>query len=352
MSYPEILFDCERMRRPYTGKWAFCKELATRLAAEAAKHQHSFGLYLPEVAEPFCPEVPHVEFKRYHKWIMPHDSNLKLFHSTTPLSRYYPKDGKVKIITTVHDLNYLHYELSKKEYDWHDKRTLNAIRRSDRIVTISEDARRDILEHYGDPGKPIDVIYNGLNTYSGSVQAPEKKPEGKFILSVCRITLSKNLQTLPALLEGNDYRLVIVGKDLKDGQLEQIFAEAKRYGVEDRLIYTGPVSEAEKYWYLQNCEAFLFPSLAEGFGLPVLEALQYGKPVFCSDRTSLPEIGQDLVYYFNHDFEPRAMQEEFRQGMEKSLREPLSMDIINKHLAKFSWEKAAEKYFNIYLKTL
>jgi glycosyltransferase involved in cell wall biosynthesis len=352
MYYPEILFDCERMRRPFTGKYAFCRELALRLADESKKHSCSFGLYLPEVAEPFCPELPHVGFKRFHKWVMPHDRNLKVFHSTTPLSRYYPKDRRVSIITTVHDLNYLHYEVSKKEFEWHDRRTLNAIRRSDRIVTISEDAKRDILAHYGDPGKPIDVIYNGLNTFSGDIQAPERIPEGKFLFSVCRITRSKNLHTLPALLEGNDYKLFIAGKDIKDGHLGQIFEEARRWGTADRLIYTGPVSEGVKHWYLQNCEAFLFPSLAEGFGLPVLEALQYGKPVFCSDRTSLPEIGGDLVFYFNHGFEPRAMQDEFRRGMDDFRRNPPGEERIKAHLAGFSWEKAAKEYFELYLKSL
>ena len=78
----------------------------------------------------------------------------------------------------------------------------------------------------------------------------------------------------------------------------------------------GPISEAEKSWYYRTCYAFAFPSLSEGFGLPVAEAMSVGKPLFLSDRTALPEIGRDIAFYFR-DFNEHRMQHVFRRGMEK-----------------------------------
>jgi glycosyltransferase involved in cell wall biosynthesis len=95
---------------------------------------------------------------------------------------------------------------------------------------------------------------------------------------------------------------------------KEVMEAAKKFGVEDRVKLIGPATEEEKYWYYKNCEAFLFPSYAEGFGLPVIEAMYHGKPVFISDKTSLPEVGGDAAYYFRN-FEPEYMQEVFKEGM-------------------------------------
>jgi glycosyltransferase involved in cell wall biosynthesis len=130
----------------------------------------------------------------------------------------------------------------------------------------------------------------------------------------------------------------------------KIIEEAKRLGVADRIFFAGPVSEAEKYWYLQQCAAFVFPSLSEGFGLPVIEAMHFGKPVLLSRATSLPEIGGSAAYYFD-SFEPahmsglaaKAVQDVARNGKEAA---------IQQWAAQFSWEAAAREYCALYSRLL
>ncbi len=116
--------------------------------------------------------------------------------------------------------------------------------------------------------------------------------------------------------------------------------------VSDRLHVLGPVNEAEKAWYLSNCMAFVHPSLAEGFGFPVVEAMTIGKPVFLSNKTSLPEVGGDVCFYFS-SFEQDHMQQGFREGMECFKINGLS-EKIKERGKIFNWEKSAEKYLEVY----
>ena len=111
----------------------------------------------------------------------------------------------------------------------------------------------------------------------------------------------------------------------------------------------GPAIEyfdGEKYWYYKHCEAFLFPSYAEGFGLPVIEAMYHGKPAFISDKTSLPEVGGDAAYYFR-SFDPDSMQQVFKKGIEDYLLADPS-EKIKQQAAKFNWDVCASEYIEVY----
>jgi glycosyltransferase involved in cell wall biosynthesis len=114
-------------------------------------------------------------------------------------------------------------------------------------------------------------------------------------------------------------------------------------------LTAGPVmlySEADKAWYLHHCLAFMLPSLAEGFGAPVVEAMKFGKPLFLSNRTSLPEIGSDVAFYFNN-FDPEHMHQVFYDGMFAYQQNGLEKKIIARG-NDFNWEEKAKEYINIY----
>jgi len=110
------------------------------------------------------------------------------------------------------------------------------------------------------------------------------------------------------------------------------------------------VTNGEKSWYYKNCLAFVFPSIGEGFGLPVLEAMYFGKPVFLSSATSLPEVGGKVAYYFDN-FEPPQMKNVFEKGMQHYNSEHPEQAIIER-AKNFSWEKAADEYLDVYRKFL
>ena len=112
---------------------------------------------------------------------------------------------------------------------------------------------------------------------------------------------------------------------------------------------TGPIKEEEKYWYLQHCIAFAFPSLAEGFGLPVIEAMHFGKPVLLSTHTSLPEIGGDLASYFQN-FEPKHMEEVAMKAIQNHTEN--KSKAYQQWAHQFNWDIAAKKYPELYRKDL
>jgi len=116
-------------------------------------------------------------------------------------------------------------------------------------------------------------------------------------------------------------------------------------GVEKQLHLIGIINDSDKYWLLKNCNSFAFPSLAEGFGLPVIEAMSLGKPVFLSHLTSLPEVGGPEAYYWK-SFEPSSMIDVYQSGMKTYDELKAAREI--EWAAQFSWSKAAESYLNLY----
>jgi len=139
---------------------------------------------------------------------------------------------------------------------------------------------------------------------------------------------------------------VVAGRLDEPDYITKMQQLASDMGVSDRLRLTGPVSEADKAWYLRNCLAFVHPSLAEGFGAPVVEAMIFGKPLFLSNRTSLPEIGGDVAFYFS-SFDGEHMQQVFASGMQRYQSTDLSAALIKRAL-QFDWDKNAAQYIQVY----
>jgi len=111
------------------------------------------------------------------------------------------------------------------------------------------------------------------------------------------------------------------------------------------------IDDAHKAWAYAHCAGFLFPSLTEGFGLPPIEAMHFGKPVFLARRTSLPEIGGDAADYFD-DFEPASMRRVVERGLARDAREPQRADAVRRHAARFDWDHAAAAYLALYARLL
>jgi glycosyltransferase involved in cell wall biosynthesis len=107
------------------------------------------------------------------------------------------------------------------------------------------------------------------------------------------------------------------------------------------------VSDGERQWLYEHCEAFLFPSLSEGFGFPVLEAMQAGRPVFMARATSLPEIAGDAGFYFD-SFAPDAMAAVFTAGLEAWAADPAGPERVRRHAAGYSWATTAARYADLY----
>ena len=149
------------------------------------------------------------------------------------------------------------------------------------------------------------------------------------------------------MLKSFDKHVLVIAGNNKGGYAQQIRHKAASLGVEDRILLPGEITEEEKAWLYNNCEAFLFPSLTEGFGLPIIEAMAFGKPVFISKLTSLPEVGGPHAYYFN-DFQTEHMIEIINSGLKDYQDKPGKREEIKQWANRFSWETAARKYLELY----
>ncbi len=343
-----FVFDCSLMKYPNTGLYEFCDNLARCLAIHSGSRNERMGFYVPgKYVGRWGDKVSYKVLSALHKIYMP-ARDVDVWHAAYQRSRYLPPRG-TRMVLTIHDLNFL-YDKPRFKHAKHLRWVQSRVDRADRIVTISEYARKDVEAHVDLKGKKVDVIYNGLNFFDGDISAPERIPERRFLFSVGTVLPKKNFHVLPSLLKDNDYELIIAGN--KSSYENRIMEEARQYGVEDRVFLTGPVPASEKYWYIKNCSAFLFPSIAEGFGLPVIEAMFYQKPIFLSDHTSLPEIGGAHAFYFDHDFDRELMRRKFDEVMAMFDRGGKEVDRMKAemrtHAASFSWANTAKRYFDIY----
>lgn len=345
---PSIIVDVERMKHPFTGLYFYCKNLAVNLEKyHSDKFDFHFFTY-PKVKFPgFLKKINRSQLDKFYLIKPP---KYKLWHATWQDTKYVPQNH-MKFVYTIHDLNFLYTDKSPAK----KAKLLNAVQekidRADAITVISNFVKEDIEKHLDLKNKKVYVIYNGVevNEYP-NFDSPKYKPKNKFLFTVGTVLYKKHFHVLPRLLVDNDFELVIGGIHPEKSYVEDILKEAEKYGVKDRVHLPGPITDQEKYWYTKNSEAFLFPSISEGFGLPPIEAMRLGKPVFLSTSTSLPEVGGDAAYYFQN-FEAKHMQEVLKNGLTDYYQNNRKQEIIE-WSKQFSWEAATKQYVEVYQRTL
>lgn len=272
-----------------------------------------------------------------------------LWHSVNQNTKVEPK-RKQPYLLTIHDVNFIE-EISSDQNHPRNLRFKEKLARASAITYISEFAKQSTHEHFDIPDIPEHVILNG-NPSAAEIDlsnyTPETPVKGKFLFSLGDFWPRKNFHLLVEMLAHlPDYQLVIAGNhDRAYG--EQVRQAITENQLEGRVVLAGRVSEAEKQYLLKNCEAFLFASLREGFGLPPIEAMKFGKPVFLAHRTSLPEVGGDAAYYW-HELEPKSMANVFEEGMTNfNQNATAKSEVFKNQAAKFDWKRAAAEYISVY----
>jgi glycosyltransferase involved in cell wall biosynthesis len=333
------------MKYPNSGFFSFGKSLGDEIIQQNKGRYKLYYYVHPRATYLFNKMVSLVYLSKIHKLFFPKSKPFALYHFTDQYCRLKPYKVNGKKVLTVHDVNVVH---EQKKADWKVKRDMARIGRNiaacDKIVTISHFVAADVVKYFPEAKDKLSVIYNGADQLElADGHTPAHKPKNKFLFTIGYVGPKKNFHVLPPLLVGNDYELIISG--VETPYKDRIMGTAAKFGVAERVKITGPISEEDKAWYYKNCAAFVFPSIAEGFGLPVIEAMHFGKPVFLSTHTSLPEIGGDAAFYFN-SFEPEEMQKVFEAGMngfDEQMQEK-----VRKHAMQFDWQEAAKQYLAIY----
>jgi glycosyltransferase involved in cell wall biosynthesis len=246
---------------------------------------------------------------------------------------------------TVHDFNFLYAPGQRRRLE---QLLINRLllMRVDTAITISDYVAQDLRRHFGF-NKPIVRIYNGAR--NGSTEAQEAMPglvPGQYLFHLSRMAATKNPQALLDLAAAwPDQPFVLAGP--ASGDSDHVRAEIQRRGLANVQVFND-VSNAQKAWLFAHCKGFLLPSLTEGFGLPLIEAMHHGVPVFASDRTCLPEVGGDCVFYWP-SFEPSAMKQVVQAGL-LAAQAPGFADRLKARAASFNWADCAEQYLQLYLR--
>jgi len=256
----------------------------------------------------------------------------------------------IPYVLTVHDIHFI-TEGSPGIQDKLKAKFRAKLQRASAIVYISEFAKKDTNAHFDVPNIPQYVIHNG-NTITDidipEYYEPKMKVTRPYLFTIGDFSPRKNFQSLVAMLKHlPEYDLVLAGSNSSS------YADELRYKVEtmnlhDRVHIPGKIDDLEKQYYLQHCEAFVFPSLREGFGIPPIEAMRFGKPVFISNNTSLPEIGGTNSFYWDH-YEPEYMANVLMNGLKKYKENTeFYKNWYVERAQSFSWDSTAKLYLQVY----
>jgi len=289
------------------------------------------------------------------------ENKINIFHGPAFFVPSWKPRG-CKYVITVHDLAFIKYPnaftRTTRVYYWlFFKRSL---RLCDKIIAVSFATKDDLVKEYNVPDEKIVVIHSGITdkykwevTKEKSILIAKKyKLPKKYFIFVGSLSPRKNLlKILEALTlyskesEKRETKLVVIGK--KAWLYDAIFKYVKELNLQDKVLFLGYVNEDDMPSLYKNAEALLFPSLYEGFGFPVLEAMACGTPVITSNVSSLPEVAGDAAILVN----PKNV-EEIKEAMIKittdnKLREWL-IKKGKRQVKKFTWEEAAEKTIQVY----
>jgi len=313
-----------------------CKIVPTDLRGPSLK-QH---LILPELCRRFNPDVYH------HP------------HFDMPLWQTVPS------VLTVHDVKYIRHpdyfperSLIKKIYM---KRILAiSLQRSKHVIAVSENTKKDLLDLFNIPEAKITVIHHGLSenialngpSVGDSVVLKKFGVRGRFILFVGERRPHKNIVNLIRAFKillsefGSDFQLVIVGKPYAEyrGSENEVSTE----GISDHVLFTDYLNDHDLRLFYRNAEMLVLPSFYEGFGFPIIEAMELGIPVAGANCTSIPEIIGEAGLLFNpNDIQEMALMMK-RLLKDQKLKERF-VRIGKERVKKFTWDKTARETYRCY----
>lgn len=277
-------------------------------------------------------------------------NNFDVFHPTY-YDPYFLKNSKNKpFVVTFHDM--IHEKFSDQfEVLKSDTKILDNKKRlleySAKVIAISETTKQDIIQFFGVDSEKIEVVYHG-NSFTNSVINYNRIIGEDYILFVGNRSIYKNFNFfvtgISDLLVKNNLKLICAGGGSFTTQELNLL---QSLNIQDRVIFKKIINDDILANYYKHALFFCFPSLYEGFGIPVLEAFACGCPVLLSNGGSLPEIGGDAALYFTPTNEESLLSEANKLLNDELLRKQL-VEKANNRLHKFSWDKSYHDHLKIY----
>jgi glycosyltransferase involved in cell wall biosynthesis len=328
---------------------------------EAATSKGPWGEVMPAVTVP-------VKARNRVQWVLGEQlllprlakqAGVDLLHS---LASTAPLHGRFRRVVTVHDLIYARFPDAHAGIRDLGMRVLvpQAARRSDRVIADSQSTRQDLIEMLGIDAGCIDVVPLGFGSVDQGAPLPGTEVRARFNLGERRVVLSlsakrphKNLMALLGALARMpaEDRPVLVLAGYPTAHEAELQARARSLAVQRDVRFPGWVAPDELEGLWAQAEAFVFPSLYEGFGLPILEAMARGVPVACSNSSSLPEVAGEAALMFDPTSEAQIAASLQRLLGDGALRDRLR-ELGLAQAQSFTWRRTAQLTLASYARAL
>ena len=315
-------------------------------------------------ADNVTPVVVHPQARHPFLWILFFEIGIRKALKKEKIDVFFSPDGwlclgtKVKTVNVIHDLNFVHYpEFSsfwcRKYYQFFFPRFA---RKADAIATVSQFSKDDIVKSYGINPEKIRITYNGIAEDFFEISEEEKDQTRKeltndvpYFVFVGTANKRKNINRILNAFEqfrknGHLAKLVFAGMNKYwDKEMQSVL---KKIQFSDDIVFTGYVSTTELNKIISSSLALLYPSLFEGFGVPILEAFACGIPVITSNVTAMPEVAEDAALLVNP-----LSTEEIISAMEKIYTDKnLCSELSQKgkeRVKHFQWEKSEDELWGM-----
>lgn len=345
------------------GSSEFCYQLLVSLSK--FDKQNNYSIFLPVNPSLDMPKETekwkYVVFQAKKLWtlwglskrFLTGRDGIEVFFSPT---HYLPLKIPCQSVIAILDVSYIYFPQLFKKRDLYQLKLWGrySIKKAKKIITISNSSKNDIIKTYGVKANKIAVIYPGIRKISVNERVLNMNElnkkfgiEGDYILFVGTLQPRKNISKLIeafSKLKKQNLKLVIVGK--KGWLYEDILNAPAKFGISEKVKFLDFVNDEDLPSLYKNALCFVLPSLYEGFGLPVLEAMQYGCPVLTSNVSSLPEAGGDGAIYFDPQNADDIAQKIEEVISNKNLREEMVKKGYNQ-VKKFSWKKTAKETLKV-----
>lgn len=293
-------------------------------------------------------------------WALPNylkKNPVDIFHTQYIAPLWLPKN--TKLVLTIHDISFNFFPECVKKTDLFFLKTLlpRSIRQANKIITVSESEKRNIADFYKIRPEKMASVYNGVDFKRFSQKYSEKEiekintkykiPDTKYLIYIGTLQPRKNIPTLIGALKELDIKLVIAGNRNSPNFDKKIDEAIKKYKLHNKVIFLGWVDEEDKPVLLQAAKCFVFPSLYEGFGIPLIEAMAAGTPVVCSDVPVFREIAKKGALFCNSKNSGELAKNITKVLTDENLRNNL-VEKGETAAQKYPWQKTAEKTLEIY----
>ncbi len=329
--------------RPYDAKFIFGPNITPIIVSPPARHALAFKYWYdvkaPLALRPFKPDI----------WVQPYG-----FCSLT---------SKIPQVLIIHDLAFRHYP---KFIAWHHRwyyqhYTKKFLQKAKKVVTVSDYSKQDIIQQYKLADKKIDIVYGAAKkdfvplSWHEKEQVKEGFADGReYFLFTGGIHPRKNLMNLLKAFslfkkwQHSNMKLLVAGR--LAWQYDEITEKLKTYKYRDDVVLLGYLPDEQLTRITAAAYALVYPSFFEGFGLPIIEAMQCEVPVITSNTGSMPETGGEAALYADPNDPEAIAKQMLRIYKDETLRERL-ITAGKIQAAKFSWDKAADQLWQIIVST-